>query len=283
VGLAFTARRVVLAAALSTAPVANAMVAPAAAAPLAAERELPRNDGWVTDLAGLLDTAQEQELEAQMESFRRGSDHDIALLTVPDLEGEPIESFALRVAREWKLGSAETSDGALLVVSKGDRAMRIEVGRGLEGTLTDAISGRIIRDVITPQFQAGDFAAGLRLGVQAMQKAAGGEYAALPEPAVTRTNPAWVVLPFLVFIAVMIFILRKSRGGPGGRGGSSIWPWLIAANALSRSSRSGGFGGGSFGGGFGGGSGGGFGGGGRSFGGFGGGGGFSGGGASGRW
>ena len=252
-----------------------------AAAARAPEREVPRADGWVTDLAGMLDEEQARQLEALMASFREGSGHDIALLTVPDLEGEPIESFALRVAREWKLGSVETNDGALLVVSLGDRALRIEVGRGLEGTLTDAICGRIIRDVITPRFQQGDLAGGLREGVLATQQAAGGDYAALPAPATGQGQQAWVALPFLLFVVVLIAILRRRGGGPrgrsGGRSSHDIWPWLVVAQSIGRSS---GGGGGSFGGSFGGG----FGGsGGGGFGGFGGGGGFSGGGASGRW
>jgi uncharacterized protein len=270
-----------LAAAVCVAVPAPAAAAKAAAPP-PAEREVPRNDGWVTDLAGLLDASQEQQLEASMDSYQRGSGHDIALLTVPDLEGDPIEDFARRVAREWKLGSKDKSEGALLVVSPGDRALRIEVGRGLEGTLTDAICGRIIRDVITPQFKAGDFAAGLRLGIEAMQKAAGGDYAAVPALAPARaprsSDDGWVALPFLLFVLVMLAILFRHRGGRGGRKRHSVWPWLLLGHAMGRSSgggSSGGFSGG-FGGGFGGGGGGGFGG-------FGGGGGFSGGGASGRW
>lgn len=264
---------------------APAVPAAPAASTARAERDLPRNDGWVTDLAGLLTPPQEKSLEALMESFQRGSGHDIALLTVPDLGGEPIESLALRVGREWKLGGKSLNDGALLVISKGDREMRIEVGRGLEGTLTDAICSRIIRDVITPQFQAGDFAAGLEQGLIAMQKAAGGDYAALPERARQHGAEPLALIPVLLFIIVMIVIVKRSRGGGRGgpRGGSgssssaSIWPWLLAANAIGRSSgRSSGGGFGSFGG-FGGGGGGG------GFGGFGGGGGFSGGGASGRW
>ena len=274
----------VLATAAASTGLAPAALAARAAAP-AFEQQLPANDGWVTDLAGLLTASDEQQLEATMDSFRRGSGHDIALLTVPDLQGEPIEDYARRVAREWKLGSKETSDGALLVVSTGDRALRIEVGRGLEGTLTDAVCGRIIRDVITPRFQAGDFADGLRSGVEALQQAAGGDYAALPEPRAVRSSDGWVAIPLVIFVVILIVILMRRRGGPRGRRRAhsrhGIWPWLVLADSLGRSSggggfSGGGFGGGGFGGGFGGHSGGGFGG-------FGGGGGFSGGGASGRW
>jgi len=257
-----------------------AAVAPAAAA-VRREQPVPRNDGWVTDLAGLLTATEEQQLETLSESYRSGSGHDIALLTVPDLAGEPIEDFALRVAREWKLGSKDKSEGALLVVSKGDRQLRIDVGRGLEGTLTDAVSARVIRDVITPRFQDGDFAGGLRQGLEALHKAAGGDYGALPE---RRSAPssAWLAIPFLAFMLLMIFVITRRRG-PRGRRRGSVWPWILL-DAATRGGLGGGSGGGGFGGthgGFGGSFGGG--GGGGGFGGFGGGGGFSGGGASGRW
>jgi uncharacterized protein len=230
----------------------------------------------------MLSATEEQQLETLSESYRSGSGHEIALLTVPDLAGEPIEDFARRVAREWKMGSKDKSEGALLVVSKGDRQLRVEVGRGLEGTLTDAASGRVIRDVITPRFQDGDFAGGLRQGLEALHKAAGGDYGALPERRGAPSS-AWLAIPFLAFMLLMIFVITRRRGprGPRGRKRGNVWPWIL----LDAATRGGGFGGGAgglgssgagFGGGFGGGGGGGFGG-------FGGGGGFSGGGASGRW
>jgi uncharacterized protein len=159
---------------------AGALVAPASApAPTlpavapAIEVDVPRNDGWVTDLAGFLTPAEEQALEARMESYRQGSGHEMALLTVPDLGGESLEQYALEVGRAWGLGREEENDGALLLVSKADKKIRIEVGRGLEGTLTDSISGRIIRDVITPSFRAGKYGEGLAQGIEAMHTAAG--------------------------------------------------------------------------------------------------------------
>lgn len=243
-----------------------------------ARQEVPRNDGWVTDLAGLLSPSQERELEDSMESYRRGSGNDIALLTVPSLEGEPIEEFALRVFREWKLGAIGRNNGALLVVARDDRRMRIEVGRGLEGLLTDATCGRIIRDVITPRFRRGDFAEGLRLGVESLQHAAGGDFAPLDQHAKRHRGQGLGFFPgALIFLFIIIALVRAARRNRyvGYGGGGSIWPWLIVANSLGSSSRrdwSGGSGGSS-----------GWGGGGGGFSGFGGGGGASGGGASGGW
>ncbi len=258
-----------------------ATVAAAAPAPTQAEG-LPANDGWVTDLAGLLTPGQERSLEALMESYRAGSGQDVAVLTVPDLGGRALEELALDVARDWKIGDEETSAGALLLVAQAERKIRIEVGRGLEGELTDSICGRIIRDVISPRFKAGDFHGGLREGLLAIHDAAGGDYGRLPERRRGRHSGGTAGLS--VFAVVMIFVvlsavLRGRRGGGGGRGGlGGILPWLILSQMSSGRPR--GFHGG--GGGFSGFGGGGFGGGG-GFSGFGGGGGFSGGGASGGW
>jgi uncharacterized protein len=256
---------------------------PTAAAPTLAPQKqaIPHNDGWVTDTARLLSPAEEQSLETLMESYRQGSGHDVALLTVASLHGEPIEEFALRVFREWKLGALGKNDGALLVVAAQDREMRIEVGRGLEGELPDAICGRIIDDVLTPRFQKGDFPGGLRAGVEALQRAAGGDYAALPKPGRAHPHGGAGFLPIFVIVFIIVGIVARRRryggGGGFGGGGGSIWPWIFVANSMMGSSRRrgggfGGFGGGGFGGGGGGG-----------FSGFGGGGGASGGGASGRW
>lgn len=253
-------------------------VAPSAA-------DVPPHDGWVTDLADMLDARTERDLEAFMESYQEGSGHDIALLTIPSLDGRTIEEFALEVGRTWKLGREGVNDAAILVVARDDRRMRIEVGRGLEGTLTDATVGRVIADVITPRFKAGDFAGGLVAGIEALHAAAGGDYAVLEERArsVGRRRQSGSIVGFIVML-VVVLVMRGAGGGGGGggrRGGGNGWlAWWLASQAWSSSHRhrggqwtgTGGFGGGGFGGGGGGG-----------FGGFGGGGGFSGGGASGGW
>jgi uncharacterized protein len=230
---------------------------------------IPANDGWVTDLAGMLDPEQERSLEALMQSYKAGSNQDLALLTVPDLGGQSLERFALEVARGWGLGEKERHNGALLLVAKKERKIRIEVGRGLEGTLTDSISGRIIRDVIGPDFKRGRFYEGLRGGIEAMHAAAGGDYAGLPPQRGRRSgrSSGVALLPLLFFIFFVISLIR--RGGRGGRGGGGgALPWILAGTLASRGRHSSGWHGGGGGGGFGG---------------FGGGGGFSGGGASGGW
>ncbi|MEM7201168.1 MAG: TPM domain-containing protein [Planctomycetota bacterium] len=235
--------------------------------------EVPANDGWVTDRADLLTAAQERELEGIMESYRQGSTHEIALLVVAELPGVTIEDFALGVAREWRIGRQGENNGALMVVAKDDRKVRIEVGRGLEGMLTDSIAGRIIRGLVVPEFKSGRYFEGIRSGIQAMHAAIGGRYADIPKRAKRHRSHGWALLPFLLFVLFFFGVAaRAGRGRRGRRGG--VLPWLVAGSMMnSGGRRSSGFGGGFGGGGFGGG----------GFGGFGGGGGFSGGGASGSW
>jgi uncharacterized protein len=255
-------------------PLLLAFLAVAPRAPAPVELAVPKNDGWVTDLAGMLTPAQERELETLMESYKQGSTHEIALLTIPSLEGDDLERFSLRVFRTWGIGSKSTSNGALLVVSKADRKIRIEVGRGLEGNLTDSISGRIIRDVIAPEFKQGRFAAGLKAGVVAIHQAIGGNYGAIPDRRQDRVASIVLTLFVLSMVVAMIFVrILSGSGGATYRRRGAFGPifWGLGGPRIG----GGGFGG--FGGG--GGGGGGFGG----FSGFGGGGGASGGGASGGW
>lgn len=240
----------------------------------AAPPELPENDGWVTDLGGFLSRAEERELEELMESYKRGSGHEVALLTVRDLGGLPIEDFALQVGRSWGLGSTDFQAAALLVVAKEERRTRIEVARGLEGELTDLICGRILRDVLRPHFQTGDFDGGLRAAIEAIHAAAGGDYAPIERSAERHRRERGGSMIGGLFVLVFFILFGAARGRRSGLG----WlPWLLLTSRSGHGHRHGGhfgsggssFGGGSFGGG--------------SFSGFGGGGGFSGGGASGGW
>ncbi len=244
------------------------------------DQTTPRSDGWVTDRGNLLTDDQERALEALMESYRVGTTHEIALLTIESLEGRSLDAYALETAREWGIGVEGENNGALLLVSRDDRVMRIEVGRGLEGTLTDSVAGRIIRDVITPEFKRGEFYTGIRSGIEAMHAAIGGDYGPIERSEGGRRNAVGVGgcvtgAVNVLFILLFVGLLSGRRGGRGGRGGGlgGALPWIILAS-MGGGGRRGGLGGG--GGGFGGGGGGGFGG-------FGGGGGFSGGGSSGGW
>jgi uncharacterized protein len=235
------------------------------ASPTRAELPVPALTGPVVDQAGLLSRAEVAQLESLARAAREthgGGGPQLQFLIVPTLEGEPIESFTLRVVEAWKLGAAARDDGVLVAVASQDRQVRIEVGGGLEGGLTDAQSSRIIRNTLVPAFRDGRYGAGLHdAGVQILA-ALGSLPEGVARPQPTRPAVRFPVVGFLVFL-VVTSILRGFLGF-GRRRRRHLWwgggPWL-----------GGGWGGGSSG----------LGGGGGGW--SGGGGGFSGGGASGRW
>ena len=150
---------------------------------------------------------------------RKGS--QIAVLIVPTTDGEAIEQFSLRVAEAWKIGRKKIDDGALLVVAKNDRHLRIEVGYGLEGALTDATAKRIIDEDITPKFKAGDFAGGVSAGVDRMIRVIDGEQLPAPEPPHWQDtglfehrglfNP-FLIIPVLLFGGMMRSMLGRLLG-----------------------------------------------------------------------
>ena len=277
------------------------VAAPALAADLVAVPPLARR---VTDLTGTLDPAAVAALEQRIAAFEARKGSQIAVLVVPTTQPEEIEQYSIRVAEQWKLGRKGIDDGALLLVAKEDRALRIEVGYGLEGAVPDAIAKRIVSDVITPYFKTGDFTGGIGAGVDALVKVIDGESLPEPDKKWQSSRPGIEQLFFVLLGATFVLgaVLRRLFGRFGGAlatgtvVGGIVWllAGILMVGALaglvafvfslggagSRLGGGGRFGGGFGGGGFGGGGlGGGFGGGGFG----GGGGGFGGGGASGRW
>jgi uncharacterized protein len=170
---------------------------------LAVALEVPPLKGRVNDYAGILSPATAQQLEAMLENFEATDSTQIVLLTIPSLEGDSLENFSMRVVEAWKIGQAKLDNGALLLISKNDRKLRIEVGYGLEGTLTDLTSGRIIRDVITPRFKEGNFDQGVMDGLSAMMAAVKGEFTASPSSNKQRQSNvdpgAFFIMAIIVF------------------------------------------------------------------------------------
>jgi len=238
----------------------------------AQERAVPPLTAHVNDTAKLLSESARAQLEQQLSDYEQKSGRQFALLTIDSLDGDALESFSIRVVEAWKLGKKGKDDGLLLLVANKEHKLRIEVGYGLEGSITDAFSARVIRNVLVPAMRAGNAAGGFdQAFALLMQKASGEdvaapEGAAEPEPRRRSSSPfGWLVLLFFVSPILIPLVLARMRGG-GGRGG----PWGGGGFG------GGGFGGGGFGGGgFGGGGGGGFGGGGGGS--------FGGGGGSGSW
>ena len=225
---------------------------------------------YFNDYASLVDAATAQRLEEKLRRFDEATSTQVLVVVFPELPWPSLEDFTVRAAQAWKVGRKQLDNGAILFVFVKDRAVRIEVGYGLEGALPDVTAKRIIEETIVPVFQQGRFAAGIEAGADAIMAATRGEYTAPARPASRTGGGGASILAVVAFLLFLNFLIgrRMSRGRyttyqRGGRrsgwGGPVYW------------GGGGGFGRG--GGGFGGG-GGGFSGGGGSFG---------GGGASGRW
>lgn len=144
---------------------------------------VPRLTARVTDASGTLAADQRSRLEAKLAAFERDKGSQIAVLIVASVKPETIEQYALRVVEAWRLGRRGVDDGALLLIAKEDRKLRIEVGYGLEGALNDATAKRIVSETISPRFKQGDFYGGIDAGVDAMIKVIAGEPLPAPTPA----------------------------------------------------------------------------------------------------
>lgn len=190
------------------------------AAPLMA-LEVPQLTARVNDHAAILSPATVAQLENSLSLFEQEQSTQIVVLTVPSLEGDSLEDFSLRVAEKWRIGQEDKDNGALLVIAKNDRKIRIEVGYGLEGVLTDLVAGRIIRDVITPQFRNGNFDQGVVEGTAAMMAAVKGEFSAEQgrgSSAGSENDPGGLLVPLLIglFFLGRIFRNRWLTAGIGG-------------------------------------------------------------------
>ena len=192
----------------------------------------------VTDETNTPTSAQKGALGQTLQAFETRKGTQIAVLIVPTTDPETIEQYSLRVVELWKLGRKQVDDGALLIVAKNDRALRIEVGYGLEGVLNDAVSSRIIREVIVPRFREGDFYGGIAAGVDQMIRVADGE--PLPPP---RTRPRggspdiWRLAPVVFMLAIVLGGVLRSLFGrlPGALvagGGAALIAWLLAAGIV---------------------------------------------------
>lgn len=167
--------------------------------------DVPPLSGRIVDLAHLLPADVAASLSAELAEHERKTGNQIAVLTLPSLEGEPLEEFSHRVSTTWKLGRKGTDNGVLVLVVPGERRIRIEVGYGLEGTLTDAKSSQIIRREIVPHFKAGNFAGGIAAGVEAIMGTIEGTYT-LPTETRTRSdqNGPWESVLIAIVIGALV-------------------------------------------------------------------------------
>ncbi|MBL8379829.1 MAG: TPM domain-containing protein [Burkholderiales bacterium] len=228
------------------------------AAPATAQT-FPKLTGRVVDQADIIPPTEEANLNIQLEQLEKTTGHQLVVATVDSLDGNDIADYGYRLGREWKIGNAEKDDGVVFLIAPNERRMNISVGYGLEPVLTDALSGRIIRDIVTPKFKAGDMPGGIQDGVNAIAQ----QIQLPPEEATARAAAADKAerdraddgdiggLIFIGFIIFFFFILpmlsafgrrgkrhRRNRpwggapiiiwgdddwGGGGGSSGGSSW------------------------------------------------------------
>jgi uncharacterized protein len=189
----------------------------------------PQLTGPVVDQASIIEDSSEAQLDRKLRAFQQESGAQIVVATVPDLQGYDIRDFGNRLFRHWQLGDEKRNDGVLLLVAVADRKMSIEVGYGLEPTLTDAISKIIIEYSITPRFRRQDYAGGIAEGVHQVMRVLKGEgqtvVAEVPQAEGMDPVMIWIILLFMLLTLWIIY--RGLRGGGivpadrGGRGWSS--------------------------------------------------------------
>ena len=205
-----------------------------------ADVAVPPLSGRVVDRTMTLSQSEQSALDATLRNFEARKGSQVAVLIVPTTAPETIEQFSIRVAEAWKIGRSKVDDGAILVIAKDDRKLRIEVGYGLEGALTDVTSKRIIDQIITPKFRTGDFAGGITAGTDAILKVIDGE--PLPAPEMRQSTANFVnqleeVGPFLLFgVLIGGGILRRIFGrlfGSLATGGlAAVVVWMIVGTAV---------------------------------------------------
>jgi uncharacterized protein len=233
-----------------------------AAVAAASLRIPPAPAARINDYAGALTAPERERLEQKLATRERGTSNQVVVAIFRSLEGESLEDFSIRLAQAWRIGQKGLDNGVIFLVFLDDRKMRIEVGYGLEATLTDAIAGSIIRDVVAPRFREGRIADGVSAGVDAIDQAIAGTYRTAGsssghKPAANRYQ---MLIPLLVVVGGLLWIIlpamfvssarrRGWTGGSSGWGGGMGGPFLGGGGSRGSSGGFGGGGGGGFGGG----------------------------------
>jgi uncharacterized protein len=190
----------------------------------ASSLEVPRLKGHVNDYAAMLSTASARQLEALLTEFERKESTQIVVLTIPSLQGDSLEDFSIRVAEAWKIGQKHLDNGAILLIAKKDRKIRIDVGYGLEGRLTDLLAGRIIRNVVAPQFKLGQFDRGITDGVVAMIDVVRGEFSVTDAPRQPRQSKTGAPIIVLFALFFLINALGRASRVMGAAAGAVLFP-----------------------------------------------------------
>lgn len=203
-----------------------------------AETAIPSLKTHVTDLTATLSAQEIAQLEQRLATFEKTKGSQIAILIIPTTQPETIEQYAIRVAEAWKLGRKGIDDGILLLIAKNDRALRIEVGYGLEGMIPDAVAKRIIAEIITPPFKQGHFAVGIQAGVDAVTRLIGGESLPAPMTGYTANTESNIDSFISILILSLVFgrILQAMFGRLVGSGvagaGLGLVGWMLFSSVI---------------------------------------------------
>ena len=203
-----------------------------------AQVAVPPLSGRVVDQTATLGSDEIAKLNQTLKDFEAKKGSQIAVLIVPTTQPEAIEQYSIRVAEAWKIGRKKIDDGAILVVAKNDRKLRIEVGYGLEGALTDVIANRIIDEIITPKFRSGDFAGGISAGVDQIIRVVDGE--PLPEPQRSRPSsnplnhidPAFLIFGGIILSGILRGVLGRLLGALAAGGVVAAVIWFVAGSLV---------------------------------------------------
>jgi uncharacterized protein len=221
-------------------------------APLAYALDFPALTGRVVDQAGVMTAQSKSDIEAKSKALEDKSSIQLVVATVKSLQGNDVETYANQLFRFWKLGEAKKNNGVLLLVAPAEHKVRIEVGYGLEGTLTDALSSVIISSAIIPRFKANDFSGGIERGVDGIISVLSGDSAEWQPKVNVRTedpsadfNKLFPILFFAIIIFIIWYLIHHANGPPSGgtgRGGGPIF--IPSGGSWGSSGWGGGFGGG---------------------------------------
>lgn len=186
--------------------------------------DVPKLQGYVNDYANMISPSAKTELQKELRSFEETDSTQIVILTIPSLGGEVMEEFSIRVAEAWKIGQKGKDNGIIFIVAKQERKMRIEVGRGLEGRLTDLMAGRIVDLVVKPRFKREDFDGGFVAGVSSLIDATRGEFKVDVTQRPARQEKSSQLLTFLIFGGIILLILGSMSRILGGAAGAVALP-----------------------------------------------------------
>ena len=182
--------------------------------------DIPPLKGYVNDNANMMSASAKAKIESELMAFEKSDSTQIVILTIPSLQGESLEDYSIKVVESWKIGQKGKDNGVLFFVANQERKMRIEVGRGLEGKLTDLTAGRIVDLVVKPKFKRGEFDAGFIAGIHAIIDASRGEFKAEPKRASQKKGSLFPLITLLIFGGVALLSIGKASRVLGGAAGA---------------------------------------------------------------